>query len=235
MSQFPRLRLEAGLVAIGLVAAGPMSAKAQARPSKKDAPQESRLLSTPSESSSRPSHKSKDTGPAKTGDATQQLQYDKDSYRIGVEDDLQISVWREPELSGAVTVRPDGMITLPLLNDIPVVGLKTEELQSLLTEKLKAFVNEPQVTIIVRAIRSRKVFLFGSAARQGSFPLNSRKTVLELLAEAGGLGQFAKSESIYILRKEGSRQAGIPFSYKNALTGRGSDVVLQPGDMVVVP
>ena len=135
----------------------------------------------------------------------------------------------------AVVVRPDGMITMPLLNDIKVVGLKTEELQALLTEKLKAYVNEPQVTIIVRAIRSRIVFLIGEVARPGVYPLNRDMTILELLAGSGGLGPWAKAGSIYVLREENGKKVRIPFDYKKALVGRGENVVLHPGDMVIVP
>ena len=156
-------------------------------------------------------------------------------YRIGVADELQISVWKEPELSETVVVRPDGKITLPLVNEVPVVGLRTTELQDVLTAKLKPLVNEPQVTVVVRAIKSRKVYLVGKAQRPGTFPLNDRITVLELLAEAGGLSPFAKSGSIYILRNEQGKQSRIPFNYKKALSGKADDPVLQPGDMVVVP
>jgi polysaccharide export outer membrane protein len=156
-------------------------------------------------------------------------------YVVGVEDELQISVWREPELSAAVVVRPDGMITLPLLNDVKAVGLKTQELQKVLEEKYKGFVNEPQVTVIVRAIRSRKVYLVGQVAKQGSYPLNGDMTLLELLSEAGGLGTFAKADSIYILREENGKKVRIPFRYKKAVAGKSENVVLQPGDMVVVP
>jgi polysaccharide export outer membrane protein len=156
-------------------------------------------------------------------------------YRIGAEDELGISVWHEPELSQNVTVRPDGMITLPLLNDVKVVGLTTEEMQVLLTEKLKTVVNDPQVTVSVRAVHSRKVFLVGSVARQGVYPLDASKTVMELLVEAGGLGPFAKKGSIYVLRTENGKQTKIPFDYKKALSGKGSLIELKPGDMVVVP
>ncbi len=164
-------------------------------------------------------------------------QYDKNTYRIGIEDELQISVWREPEISLPVAVRPDGMITLPLLNDIRVVGLTTLELQALLTEKLKAFVTEPQVTVIPRVIRSRKVYLVGEAGRQGAYSLNGNMTVLQLIAEAGGLGPFAKAGSIYILRTVNGQQIRIPFNYKRAIRGEGSQhaVFLLPGDTVVVP
>ena len=157
------------------------------------------------------------------------------TYIIGVEDELQISVWREPELSTAVVVRPDGMITLPLINDVKAVGLKTEELQNILIDKLKNFVNEPQVTVIVRAIRSRKVYLMGEVGHQGTFPLNGDMTVLELLAAAGGIGPFAKADSIYILREQNGKKVRIPFHYKKAVAGKSENVTLQPGDLIVVP
>jgi len=156
-------------------------------------------------------------------------------YRVGVEDDLAIAVWHEPELSQAVTVRPDGMITLPLLNDVKVANLTTEEVQALLVEKLKPFVNDPQVTVSIKAVKSRKVFLVGNVAKQGMYYLNGRMTVLELLSEAGGLGPFAKSKSIYVLRKEAGKDVRLPFNYKKAVSGKGDNPELIPGDMVVVP
>ena len=157
------------------------------------------------------------------------------TYIIGVEDELQISVWREPELSTSVVVRPDGMITLPLVNDVKAVGLKTEELQNVLMDKLKNFVNEPQVTVIVRSIRSRKVYLVGEVGHQGTFTINGDMTALELLAAAGGVGPFAKADSIYILREQNGKKIRIPFHYKKAVAGKSENVTLQPGDVVVVP
>ena len=161
---------------------------------------------------------------------------DPESYRIGLDDQLMISVWREQELSMNVVVRPDGVITLPLLNDVHVVGLKPIELQQILTEKLKPFVSEPQVTVIVQSIRSRKVYLVGNVSKQGAFNLDGGETVLQLLAAAGGVSQFGKADSIYILRMENKKQIRIPFQYKKALKGRTQDdVLLEPGDVVVVP
>jgi len=157
------------------------------------------------------------------------------TYIIGVEDELQISVWREPELSTSVVVRPDGMITLPLINDVKAVGLKTEELQNVLMDKLKNFVNEPQVTVIVRSIRSRKVYLVGEVGHQGTFTINGDMTALELLAAAGGVGPFAKADAIYILREQNGKKIRIPFHYKKAVAGKSENVTLQPGDVVVVP
>lgn len=156
-------------------------------------------------------------------------------YRVGADDELMISVWHEPEFSQPVVVRPDGMITLPLLNDIKVVGLTTEEMQTLLTEKLKALVNDPQVTVSVKAVKSQRVFLMGSVGKQGVYPLSGGMTVLQLIAQGGGLGPFAKSRSIYILRHQDSKDIRIPFNYKKALSGKGDDPILSSGDMVVVP
>lgn len=163
------------------------------------------------------------------------VEADPRAYQIGVEDELMITVWREPELSTQVVVRPDGKITLPLVNDIEVVGKRPEEVQNILTEKLKPFVNTPQVTITVRGIRSRKVNLVGNVVHQGSFDLNDNKTVLDVIAQAGGLGTFAKSGSIYILREFAGKQVKIGFNYKKAIAGKGPNPVLQPGDLVVVP
>jgi polysaccharide export outer membrane protein len=156
---------------------------------------------------------------------------------VGIEDELQISVWRESEISSQVVVRPDGFISLPLLNDLQVEGLTTKELQALITTKLKSFLTEPQVTVIVRQIRSRKVYLLGQVNKPGSYVLNGDKTVLQLLAEAGGVGQFAKTKAIYVVRRSGGREVRLPFNYKRALNGKDSksDIELSPGDMIVVP
>ncbi len=162
---------------------------------------------------------------------------DPQIYHIGVEDELGISVWHEPDLTTNVVVRPDGMITLPLLNDVKVIGLTTKELQDMLTDKLKDFLKEPQVTVIARQIRSRKIFLLGEVVRPGTYQLNNPKTVLQLLAEAGGPGPYAKVKSIYVIRQQQGKQVRLPFHYKKAMSGSkaSDDIVLQPGDMVVVP
>lgn len=159
-----------------------------------------------------------------------------EAYVIGTEDELQVSVWHEPELSVQVVVRPDGMITMPLIDDLKVAGMTTKQLQKLITDKLKAYVTEPQVTIIVRGIRSRRVYLLGNVGHTGAFELNGRRTVMQTLAEAGGLGAFAKAQSIYVIRQSGGHTQKIPFNYKRALKGdERDDFLLLPGDMVVVP
>lgn len=174
----------------------------------------------------------------KTGAKTEPVAHeDAFTYRIGVEDELGISVWHEPDLSTNAVVRPDGMITLPLLNDLKVTGMTTRELQDTLTEKLKEFLKEPQVTVIVRQIRSRKVYLLGEVVRPGTYQLNNPKTVLQLLAEAGGPGAYAKVGSIYVIRQQNGTQTRLPFHYKKAMSGSrmSDDILLQPGDMVIVP
>jgi polysaccharide biosynthesis/export protein len=158
-----------------------------------------------------------------------------DAYRIGIGDQLQIAVWHERDLSLTVVVRPDGIITMPLLNDINVVGQTPKELGTSITEKLKPFINEPQVTVSVVSIQSRKAYVIGQVTRQGSYPLNDKKTVLELITEAGGLGPFAKANSIYVLRVVNGKEIKIPFQYKKVIAGKGQDVELQPGDRLIVP
>lgn len=162
---------------------------------------------------------------------------DPSVYRIGIDDELQISVWKEPDLSTSVVVRPDGKITMPLLNDVYVVGLQTVELQALLSEKLKGYVNEPQVTVVARGIKSRKVYVYGQVAKAGAYSLVERKTVLEVLAEAGGLSPFAKKRSIYVLREVDHKQVRIPFNYNDALKAKrpNDNFELFPADIVVVP
>lgn len=159
------------------------------------------------------------------------------SYTIGVEDELGISVWHEPDLSTNAVVRPDGMITMPLLNDLKVSGMTPKELQDVLTMKLKDYVKEPQVTVVVRQIRSRRVYLMGEVVRPGTYALNNSKTVLQLLAEAGGPGTYAKLGGIYVIRQQDGNRTRLPFHYKKAMSGKkmSEDIVLQPGDMVVVP
>lgn len=158
-------------------------------------------------------------------------------YVIGEQDVLNIVVWKERELSGQVVVRPDGKITLPLVNEIKVVGMTPAELQTLLTEKFKPFLNIPQVTVEVVQINSRKAYLIGEVQKTGTFPLNSSTTVLQIIAQAGGLRDFAKRKDIYILRNQKGHQVRYRFNYDEVIRGKNTqqNIVLQPGDMVVVP
>jgi len=158
-----------------------------------------------------------------------------ESYVVGVADSLLISVWKEPDFSGPVVVRPDGIITVPVVGDVHVVGLTTTQVQDILTEKLKTVVTEPQVTVIVRDIKSRKVYLMGKVGRPGAIALGGHETVLQILADAGGPSQFAKPQKMYVLRTVGDHQKRIQFNYKRVLAGSEPDLELEVGDVIVVP
>ena len=158
-------------------------------------------------------------------------------YVIGPEDVLQVLFWREKELSAEVTVRPDGMISLPLLNDVQAAGLTPEQLRDKVTEGAKRFIEDPSVNIVVKTIQSRKVFITGQVTRPGSYPLTSPTTVLQLIAMAGGLTEFADGNAVTILRTENGKTATLPFRYGDVTRRRNlqQNIELKPGDTVIVP
>lgn len=162
---------------------------------------------------------------------------DDPNYLIGAEDELIISVWKEPEISRSVPVRPDGKISLALLNDVQATGRTPMQLGSDITEKLKSFISEPQVTVIVARINSQRIFVVGEVPRTGSYTLLPNMTAVDAISSAGGFTPFAKRTKIYILRKENGKLTSIPFNYKEVIKHRRSDqdVVLKPGDRIVVP
>jgi polysaccharide export outer membrane protein len=169
--------------------------------------------------------------------AGEKAQLDPNAYIIGEQDTLNITVWKEKEISGAVVVRPDGKITVPLVGEIQVAGMTPAQLQTVLTERLKPFVTIPQVTVAVIDIRSRKVYLIGHVAHEGPFMINSSTSVLQVIAEAGGLRDFAKRKKIYILRQQGNEQVCFPFNYDDVIKGKNiaQNILLQSGDTIVVP
>jgi polysaccharide export outer membrane protein len=153
-------------------------------------------------------------------------------------DVLQISVWREPELSvPSVTVRPDGKISVPLLKEISVDGLSPSELEKRLTEKFRPVVHEPEVTVVVQQVNSKKVYLLGALRKEGTINLLRPMTVLQAIAEAGGFNEFAKTKRIYILRRQNGKQIRLAYDYQAVISGSDLtlDVVLQPDDTLVVP
>jgi len=158
-------------------------------------------------------------------------------YTIGERDILDIVVWREKDLSEEVVVRPDGKITIPLVNEIYVIGMTPLQLQEVLAERMKPFVNAPQVTVSVREINSRKVYLIGHVGHEGVFRINSSTTISEIIAEAGGLQPFAKRNKIYILRNVDGKQVMLPFNYNAFIKNQenSQDRLLKPGDKIVVP
>jgi polysaccharide biosynthesis/export protein len=157
-----------------------------------------------------------------------------DEYRIGPEDGLKISVWKNDAMSGTSNVRPDGKISLPLLNDVQAAGLTALELRGVLTAKLKEFIPNPEVSVIVTDIRSLKVSVIGEVAHPGRFELRSRATVLDVLALAGGFTQFAAPSRIVILQPDGKTMKRIPFNY-NKVAGEQENFYLRNGDIVLVP
>jgi polysaccharide export outer membrane protein len=157
------------------------------------------------------------------------------NYVIGPQDVLDISVWKEEQLTKTVPVRPDGKISMPLLNDVQAAGLTPTQLAGQITESLKKFVTDPQVTIIVREINSQRVYMLGEVARAGAYPLLPNMTVLQALSSAGGFTQFANVKKIYVLRVENGKQQKFPFNYKHALESPDENILLKAGDTIVVP
>ncbi len=158
------------------------------------------------------------------------------SYVIGAEDMLRISVWKEPEITQSVLVRPDGKISLPLLHDVQASGLTPMQLASVITEKLREYVADPQVTVTIAEINSQRIYVIGAVLRAGAYPLLPNMTVLQALASAGGFTEFADVKKIFVLRTEGGRQVEFPFNYKEVI-GRNrpeGNVLLKAGDTIIV-
>jgi polysaccharide export outer membrane protein len=159
------------------------------------------------------------------------------NYVIGDQDVLDVSVWKEPEVSRVVPVRPDGKISLPLLNDVQAAGLTPAQLAAEITESLKKYVTSPQVTVIVTTINSQRVYILGEVTRPGAFPLLPGMSVLQALSSAGGFTQFAKVKNIFVRRVENGRESKYPFNYKDVINGKRpeQDILLKAGDTIVVP
>ena len=158
-------------------------------------------------------------------------------YVIGPDDILVVVVWREKDMSGEVAVRPDGKISLPLLNDVQAAGLTPEELRLRLTEAARKFVETPEVTVVVKLINSRKVFITGQVTKPGPYPLAGPTTVLQLIATAGGLLEYADDKNIVILRTEFGKPTSYRFNYREVVrrVNLNQNIELKPGDTVVVP
>lgn len=156
-------------------------------------------------------------------------------YRIGREDVLDVSVWRDADLSRTVPVRPDGFISLPMVGEVKAEGKTPKELEAELKEALKSYVQEPKVTVIVREVNAPRVFVTGEVTRPGSYPMRGRVTVLQAIALAGGFTDFANYGSIMVIRRNGK---GLPVNYADLVTDEDeerAEVWLAPGDTIVVP
>jgi polysaccharide biosynthesis/export protein len=158
-------------------------------------------------------------------------------YHIGPQDIVKIDVWKEPEITRTIPVRPDGKISLPLLNDVQAAGLTAMQLAGNIRDGLTKFLTNPQVTVTVTEINSRRVYLTGEIVHSGSVSLLPNMTVLQAISSGGGFTQFARQKDIYVLRVEDGKQVKHPFNYKEVVKGKRPEenILLQPGDIIVVP
>jgi polysaccharide export outer membrane protein len=173
-----------------------------------------------------------DTAPPRVADVSSK------SFVIGTEDVLNINVWKEPEISRVLPVRPDGMITVPLIGEIKATGLTPVQLQDEITTELKKFMADPQVTVIVAEVHSLTFNVVGMVQKPGYYPLTRRMTVLDAIALSGGFQAFAKQKKIYVLRTlADGKQVRLPFNYKDVIKGKRADenIELKPRDTVVIP
>lgn len=202
------MKVAAVICLMGFLAAWPAKAQDSAKPPA-GAPQKSAVPGSPSES----------------------------EYKIGPQDVVRIDVWKEPDISRTIPVRPDGKISLPLLGDVQAAGLSALQLGESIRDGYKKFINSPQVTVTVNEINSRRVYVSGEVGHPGALPLLPNMTALQALTSSGGFTQFAKTKNIYILRTEEGKQVKHPFNYKDVINGKKPEdnILLQPGDTIVVP
>lgn len=159
------------------------------------------------------------------------------SYIIGAEDLITIFVWKEPDLTQTISVRPDGKISMPLLNDIEASGFTTLQLKEVISNQLRKYINEPTVTVIVQAARSQKASIMGEVARSGTYFINSPTTLIQLISLAGGFRDFALTDKISIVRQENGKTHKLKFNYRDFIKGKNLDknIQIKPGDIVIVP
>jgi polysaccharide export outer membrane protein len=203
-------------------AANAFAAPQDKKTDKQDAPVTTARNTAPALDDARPSVTPATTDPA---------------YVIGPEDVIDINVWKEPDMTRLVPVRPDGKISLPLINDVQAAGSTPQQLAATVTDKLRKFLTEPQVTVIVTQINSQRVFVVGEVLRAGAFPLIPGMTVLQALASAGGFTTFADMKKIHVMRLVNGKHVEMPFNYREVLKGDNPEqnIKLEPGDTVVVP
>jgi polysaccharide biosynthesis/export protein len=160
-----------------------------------------------------------------------------DSFVIGNDDVLAINVWKEPDISRSIPVRSDGKISLPLVGEVQAAGLTPLKLEKDIASKLKNYISEPEVTVMVQQVNSQKFNILGQVVRPGSYVIANSPTVLDAIALAGGFRDFAKQKSIYVLRQGASEESRIPFNYKEVSQGKNmsQNIKLQPGDTIIVP
>jgi polysaccharide export outer membrane protein len=202
----------------------PVAASAQTAPATRPAAQ------APTPSTTPPARPATGTGTASTGMPI------ASDYVIGPDDVLSIVFWRDADMTQEVTVRPDGNITLPLMGDVKAVGLRPAELRDVIAKSASKFIEDPNVTVVVKQINSRNVFITGGVTRPGPYPVSGQMTVLQLITVAGGLTEFADAKKIRILRVENGRTQSLNFNYNEVMDGKKleQNIVLKPGDSVMV-
>lgn len=159
------------------------------------------------------------------------------NYIIGPQDVIDINVWKEPDLTRQVPVRPDGKISMPLLNDVQAAGLTPMQLTAQITASLRKFISEPQVTVVVTQINSQRIYILGEVNRPGATPLLPGMTILEALSTSGGFTMFANTKKIYLLRTVNGSQEKYPFNYNDVIHGKSpqQNIPVKAGDTIVVP
>lgn len=177
---------------------------------------------------------------ARSGDISRDVQNavpDDSKYAIGPQDILSISVWKEPDITQTVVVRPDGRISLPLVNDVKAAGLTPTQLAASVTAGLKNYLADPRVTVVVTQINSQRIYVLGEVNKAGAYALFPGMTFLQALSSAGGFTQFADLKKIYLLRTENGQQAKFLFNYKEVVHGRAPEqnIALKTGDTIIVP
>jgi polysaccharide export outer membrane protein len=172
-----------------------------------------------------------------TGSSHDSAKPHDDSFVIGNDDVLAINVWKEPDISRAIPVRSDGKISLPLVGEVQAAGLTPLALEKDIAVRLKNYISEPEVTVMVQQVNSQKFNVLGQVARPGSYTIANSPTVLDALALAGGFRDFAKKKSIYVLRQGPAGESRIAFNYKDVSQGKNmaQNIKLQPGDTIIVP
>jgi polysaccharide export outer membrane protein len=162
---------------------------------------------------------------------------DATGYRVGPEDVLEISVWREDALRKETLVRPDGGISYPLIGDVQAAGKTVAQLREEITKRLEKFIPEAVVSVTVLRTNSQRIYVLGKVTKPGEFPVGRSVDVLQALSMSGGLTQFADANGIRIMRREGDKQISLPFEYARVVRGEKleQNVLLRPGDVVVVP
>lgn len=230
------MRLLAVLLSVAVLGVRPAAAQSPGPPSPKQPPPATAAQPPPDRPTAPGQPAPAPSTPAQAAPAQPEVVPPAD-YVIGAEDVLNVVIWREKDLSAEVMVRPDGKVSLPLLNDIQAAGLTPEQFRLQVTAAVAKFVAEPAVSVIVRTINSRKVYIMGEVAKPGPYPLVGPVTVLQLIALSGGLTEFADAKGISVMRTENGRPKRLSFNYRDVSRGKKleQNVLLRPGDTVIVP